>query len=285
MHGLGNDFVVIEKIKNNFLLKLSPQLIKKLSDRNKGIGFNQLLLIENTNQINCDFHYSIFNSDGTEAEQCGNGARCIAMFLHLKKLIKKKKIKLSTKIQEIEAFILEKQLITINMGIPNFHPMNIPFNFNEKIKKYYKIKIDNNNFKISVVSIGNPHCIIEVDDIKDIEVQKIGSLISNHKLFPKKVNVSFMEKIDSTNIKLRVYERGVGETQACGTAACAAVVIGIRNNLLLNKKNITVILPGGKINVFWEDNEKSSIFMTGPSVHVYDGFINLNNFIKKNNLL
>lgn len=283
MHGLGNDFVVIEKIKKNHLLNLSSKLIKKLSDRNKGIGFNQLLLIEKTNQLNCDFHYRIFNADGMEVEQCGNGARCIAMFLKLKKFVKKKKIKISTNTQNIEALFLKKKLISINMGMPNFDPISLPFIIKEKIKKKYKIKINNTYFTLSVVSIGNPHCILEVNKLEKTEVKKIGSLISNHEFFPQKVNVSFMEKINSTKIKLRVYERGVGETKACGTAACAAVAIGIRNSFLSNKKNIKVILPGGNLNIFWSGQEENPIFMTGPAIHVYDGVLNLKNFIKENN--
>lgn len=285
MHGLGNDFIVIEKINKNHTLFLSSKLIHKLSDRHKGIGFDQLLLVEKTNKLNCDFHYRIFNADGVEVEQCGNGARCIAMFLKLKKFVKKNKINISTNTQNIEALFLKKKLISINMGPPNFDPNRIPFITKKKTKDKYKIRINNTYIKINVVSMGNPHCILEVKNLKNTEVKIIGSLISNHKFFPKKVNVSFMEKINSTKIKLRVYERGVGETQACGTAACAAVAVGIKNNILSNTKKVEVILPGGSITIFWSGKKKQSIFMTGTANHVYDGSINLKNFTKENNLL
>ncbi|AEH39947.1 diaminopimelate epimerase [Buchnera aphidicola (Cinara tujafilina)] len=267
MHGLGNDFMLVDNIENNFFF--SSQLVKKWSNRYQGVGFDQLLIIQNKKFSEADFHYCIINSDGTEAEQCGNGARCIAYYLFIIKN-KKNKICISTKNRYLYLEYLYKNFMKINMGCPIFSPSKIPFLYH-KIKFYYDIKIDNINYKISVVSMGNPHCVILVNNINDNLIQKIGYQVATHPLFPEGVNVGFMQIISKNKILLRVYERGVGETKSCGTGACAAAVIGIRNNLLCN--SVTVFLSGGQLEIIWKGGLNDNVYMSGEAVHVYDGIL------------
>lgn len=275
MHGLGNDFMIIDTIRQKNL-NFSAEFIKKLSNRKTGVGFDQLLIVESAlkNSEDCDFNYRIFNSDGFEVEQCGNGARCFAIFVKLKGLTKKKIIKVSTKKNNIILKIKNNNLVSVNMGEPEFNPKNIIINNknNNIIKDYCYINVNEKTIKCSLVSVGNPHCIIEKKLLKNLKIEKIGSLLENHKLFPNKINVGFMQKIDRNNIKLRVYERGVGETQSCGSGACAAVAIGIKRGML-NKK-VNVHLLGGVLNISWK-GLSYPILMTGPATHVYDGIINI----------
>ncbi|CAL4044093.1 diaminopimelate epimerase [Buchnera aphidicola] len=268
MHGLGNDFMVIDNIRQN-MVNITSKLIFNLSNRNLGVGFDQLLLVNKSNDSTIDFYYRIFNADGSEVEQCGNGARCFAYFVYLKGLTKKNRIFVSTSTKRMELEIINHNQIKVNMGEPIFDPLLIPFLWMEK-KKYYSIKILNKNLLFSIVSIGNPHCVIIVKNLHTYPVESIGSLISNHTLFPEKINVGFMEIINSNHIALRVYERGVGETQACGSGACAAVAIGINNQLL--SERVKVSLSGGDLYINWKglDND---MYMTGPAIHVYDGHI------------
>ncbi|WMY96943.1 MAG: diaminopimelate epimerase [Arsenophonus sp.] len=269
MHSLGNDFMVVDAVNQNIFF--SSKLICHLSDRHKGIGFDQLLLVEAPYYPDFDFHYRIFNADGSEVFQCGNGARCLAHFVRLKKLSHKRNIKVSTKSGKMTLFILNNQDVCVKMGIPQFEPHKIPFKaFN--IKKKYKIKIKKKRILCGVVSIGNPHCVLQVENIDTTEVLLLGSLIEKHKCFPERTNVGFMQIINNKNIRLRVYERGVGETNACGSGACAAVAIGIQQGLL--QKNVTVDLPGGILKIFW-NGFGHSLFMSGPATHVYDGIINI----------
>ncbi|WMY95168.1 MAG: diaminopimelate epimerase [Arsenophonus sp.] len=269
MHSLGNDFMVVDGVTQNVFF--SSELICHLSDRHKGIGFDQLLLVEAPYDPNLDFHYRIFNADGREVFQCGNGARCFAHFVRLKKLIYKRKIKVSTKSGKITLCILKNQDVCVKMGIPQFEPDKVPFKA-FKVKKKYKIKIKKKRILCGVVSIGNPHCVLQVENIDNTEVLSMGGILEKHELFPERANIGFMQIIDDKNIRLRVYERGVGETKACGSGACAAVAIGIQQGLL--QKNVTVDLPGGILKVFW-NGLGHPLFMIGPATHVYDGIINL----------
>ncbi|WP_168893276.1 diaminopimelate epimerase [Enterobacteriaceae endosymbiont of Donacia marginata] len=269
MHALGNDFIIINNIKNIFFL--TKEIIQKLSNRYLGIGFDQLLLLELSLNKNIDFHYRIFNSDGNEVEQCGNGARCIALYLKIKKLTLKKKICLSTKNRLIYLKNLNNNLISVNMGVPLFNPKEIPFITNN-IKNTYKFYFQNKYIYFNVVSLGNPHCVIQVKDVLDTPVSLIGPFFENHKSFPKKINVGFMEYLNINNIKIRVFERGVGETMSCGSGACAAVAIGIKKNIL--SKKVYVHLTGGIIMISWQGGNHD-LYMQGSANYVYDGKISL----------
>ncbi|AWH90239.1 diaminopimelate epimerase [Buchnera aphidicola (Melanaphis sacchari)] len=267
MHGLGNDFMVVELINQDFIF--SPDIIKKLSHRNTGIGFDQLLLVEKSYNIEFDFHYRIFNSNGSEVEQCGNGARCIGLFLLLKGLTNKKKVIVSTKKNNIIINFLSNNLIQVNMGQPNFKIDQIS-TLNKKTCNDFSTKLLNKSLLCNLVSIGNPHCIIQVQSIKYAPVKKIARKIEKSLIFPKGINVSFMEIINKNHIKLRVHERDVGETQSCGSGACAAVAVGIAKNLLSN--NVKVNLLGGSLTINWKGFQKP-LYMTGSANHVFDGYI------------
>lgn len=268
MHGLGNDFVVIDGV--NQVIQLTPTFIKQLSNRHTGIGFDQLLLVEKPKSAAVDFTYRIFNADGSEVAQCGNGARCVTQFIHDKKLIDKNPIRIETSAGVLEATLQTDGLITVSMGVPTFVPTEIPFVTNE-VALTYSLQVDGEELKILPVAIGNPHCVLQVNDITQAQVEKIGFLLTKHPRFPLEVNVGFMEIINRTKINLRVYERGVGETQACGSGACAAVIAGRQLGLL--DEMVTVQLPGGELKVSWK-GEKKSVYLSGPAVNVFEGMIN-----------
>ncbi len=267
MHGLGNDFVVIDGVSQSIQLKNLS--IKQLANRHTGIGFDQLLLIAPSQQA--DFSCIIFNADGTEAEQCGNGMRCVARFIHENNLSHKKIITVETKAGISTLLIDDYEHIRVNMGNPGFEPSEIPFNADRE-RRLYEIPLDDGQpgFALAVLSMGNPHAILQVSSIKKFPVAKFGPQISTHRLFPKGVNVGFMEVVSANHIRLRTVERGSGETLACGSNACAAVVSGIRNNIL--EKKVRVELALGDLWVEWE-NEKDPVFLTGPAAHVFSGKI------------
>ncbi|WP_168919460.1 diaminopimelate epimerase [Enterobacteriaceae endosymbiont of Donacia thalassina] len=267
MHALGNDFVIINNIKKKFSLK--KEIIKKLSNRYLGIGFDQLLLLELSLNKCSDFHYRIFNSNGNEVEQCGNGARCLALYLKTKKLTIKNEICVSTKNRLIYIKILNDNIFSVNMGVPLFNPKDIPFITNN-IKNTYRIFFQKKYIYFNVVSLGNPHCVIQVQDLLNTPVSLIGSFFEKNKLFPQKINVGFMQYLNRNNIKLRVFERGVGETNACGSGACAAAAIGIKKNFL--SKKVYVHLTGGIIIISWKGSN-NNLFMKGNANYVYDGEI------------
>ncbi|QJC31228.1 diaminopimelate epimerase [Enterobacteriaceae endosymbiont of Macroplea mutica] len=269
MHALGNDFVITNNIQQTLILNSS--IIKQLSNRHTGIGFDQLLIAEMPNVANIDFNYRIFNANGTEVEQCGNGARCLALYLKKKGLITKNNILVSTKNRVLKIKFLDKNIICVNMGIPLFLPKEIPYITN-KIQDNYKIKLHNKYIYFNVVSMGNPHCVIQVSSIENYPVKLIGSFIENNSIFPNKVNVNFMEIVNNQNIKLRVYERGVGETYSCGSGACASVAVGIKKKLLSH--NVQVHLIGGYVKVTW-DHVTNNVFLLGTACHIYDGNINI----------
>ncbi|MCG3758196.1 diaminopimelate epimerase [Vibrio cincinnatiensis] len=265
MHGLGNDFMVVDCITQNVFF--SPELIRRLANRHTGVGFDQLLVVEAPYDPETDFHYRIFNADGSEVEQCGNGARCFARFVRMKGLTNKYQLSVSTKKGKIILSIEEDDQITVNMGEPEFEPSKIPFRA-KQAEKTYIMRVDEQTLFCGAVSMGNPHVVTVIEDVTTADVQTLGPLLESHERFPERVNAGFMQVIDRQHIKLRVYERGSGETQACGSGACAAVAVGIAQGLLDN--TVTVQLPGGHLEIRWQGPGKP-LYMTGPATHVFDG--------------
>lgn len=274
MHGLGNDFVVIDAISQS--VRLSPERIRYIADRHFGIGCDQILLVEIPESSAVDFRYRIFNSDGSEVENCGNGARCFARFVRDRKLTGKKLIKVETAGGIIELNVQDDEQVSVNMGVPRLNPEQIPFIGENKTSLVraltYPLPVAGNQLQISAVSMGNPHAVLLVDDVKTAEVEKLGPLVERHAQFPARVNAGFMQVISRDEINLRVYERGAGETLACGTGACAAVVAGRLRGLLNDK--VKVNLPGGSLRIEWPD-ESSPVMMTGPAEFVFHGQIKL----------
>ena len=269
MHGLGNDFVVIDAI--NQLIALTPEQIRRLSDRHFGIGFDQLLLVEKPVSDNADFKYRIFNADGGEVSQCGNGARCFARFVRDKKLSDKDEIRVDTGSGQLLLRFNEDGLITVNMGIPKHKPTEIPL-LAERESLLYNITVNGIEQAFGAVSMGNPHAVLRVNDAETAPVADWGKQLESHAVFPERANIGFMQIVDRNHIKLRVYERGAAETLACGSGACAAVVIGIALNLLAPK--VSVELPGGELQISWSGRGEP-VFMTGPAVSVFEGSIRL----------
>nr|VUD27945.1 diaminopimelate epimerase [Salmonella sp. NCTC 7297] len=223
MHGLGNDFMVVDAVTQNVFF--SPELIRRLSDRHLGVGFDQLLVVEPPYDPELDFHYRIFNADGSEVSQCGNGARCFARFVRLKGLTNKRDIRVSTANGRMVLSVTEDELVRVNMGEPNFEPAQVPFRAN-KAEKTYIMRAAEQTILCGVVSMGNPHCVIQVDNIDTAAVETLGPVLESHERFPERANIGFMQVVRREHIRLRVYERGAGETRACGSGACAAVAVG-----------------------------------------------------------
>ncbi|AEC17865.1 MULTISPECIES: diaminopimelate epimerase [Gallibacterium] len=269
MHGLGNDFMVVDGITQS--VYFSEDVIRRLADRNRGIGFDQLLLVEPPYDPELDFHYRIFNADGSEVEQCGNGARCFARFVRLKGLTNKKEINVSTAKGKIVLIVNDDETVRVNMGEPIWEPAKVPFIAN-KFEKNYILRTDIQTVLCGVVSMGNPHCVLQVEDVKTANVEQLGPLLEHHERFPARANIGFMQVLNRKQIKLRVFERGAGETQACGTGACAAVAVGIMQGLLDNQ--VEVELPGGKLMIEWQ-GVGYPLYMTGDATFVYDGNIQL----------
>ncbi|MFA6053595.1 MAG: diaminopimelate epimerase [Methylobacter sp.] len=269
MHGLGNDFVVIDAI--NQRIKLTAKKIRFMSDRHFGIGFDQLLLVEKPVSDNADFKYRIFNADGGEVAQCGNGARCFARFVRDKNLSDKNEIRVDTNSGQLLLSFNEDGLITVNMGVPRHSPAEIPL-LAEEEARFYTVSVNGTEKAFGAVSMGNPHAVIEVHDIKTAPVSELGQALESHPFFPERANIGFMQVMDRQHIKLRVFERGTGETLACGSGACAAAVIGIEHNLL--DHDVSVDLPGGQLTIHWPGRGKP-VLMTGPAVSVFEGQIDL----------
>ncbi|MEZ5573463.1 MAG: diaminopimelate epimerase [Halioglobus sp.] len=269
MHGTGNDFVVIDLISQHY--RLRSRDVRKLADRHFGVGCDQVLVVEAPQNPHVDFRYRIYNADGNEVEQCGNGARCFARFVRDKKLTSKKVISVETSAGIIELRVLPNQDVEVNMGAPEFEPRNIPFAAAAKAASY-PLLVDAKEMEIGAVSMGNPHAVLRVNSIARAEVERLGPLIEAHPDFPQRVNAGFMQIVSDSEIKLRVYERGVGETLACGTGACAAVVYGISRGWL--RESVTVALPGGKLHVSWA-GEGQPVIMTGPTAIVFEGTIKI----------
>ena len=266
MHGLGNDFMVIDGI--NQTISLTPEQIRSWSDRRFGIGFDQLLLVEKPMTDQAEFLYRIYNADGSEVEQCGNGARCFARFVVDKGLTSSTVIPVETKTGLIKLKLLG-DLVEVDMGAPSFNPATLPFDA-EAIADEYLLDVHGIALKIGAVSMGNPHAVLRVDDVNKADVETLGPAIESHLRFPNRVNVGFMQVIDRTHIDLRVYERGAGETLACGTGACAAVVSGIQRGWLDDE--VEVSLPGGLLTISWL-GDGSPVLMTGPATTVFEGQI------------
>lgn len=269
MHGLGNDFIVVDAVTQNIFL--SKEQISYLADRHTGIGFDQLLMVEAPYDPELDFHYRIFNADGSEVEQCGNGARCFARFVRIKGLSNRYRLGVSCRGGKLQLKHERGGQITVSMGVPQLNPAKVPFNA-KKQEINYILRTEDQTVLCGVVSMGNPHCVVTVDNIKTAAVDTLGPALSTHERFPQDTNVGFMEIVSRNYIKLRVYERGVGETRACGTGACAAVVVGQLQGQL--DQSVTVELPGGKLKINWRSGDRQ-LKMSGPAVHVYDGQIRL----------
>jgi diaminopimelate epimerase len=273
MHGIGNDFIVLDHTKSPF--QLTKEIIQSLSHRQLGIGFDQLLVVENSTLKDVDFKYLIFNQDGGEVEQCGNGARCFYRFVKDNHLTDKASIRVETKSGVIELTEDHEHMIEVNMGEPIFNPKLIPF-ISDTEKNEYSISIDLPDQKglinIAALSMGNPHAVITVKDINKAHVKTLGAYLESHALFPKRVNVGFMEIVTPHHIRLRVFERGVGETLACGTGACAAAVSGIKRHLLTTP--VKVDMTGGSLSIDWK-GDTNPVMMKGPAVTIYEGDIEI----------
>ncbi|HHJ81009.1 MAG TPA: diaminopimelate epimerase [Candidatus Tenderia electrophaga] len=268
MHGLGNDFVVIDAI--NQRINLSSEQIRFIADRHFGIGCDQLLLVEGPTS-HADFRYRIFNADGGEVEQCGNGARCFARFVHDQGLTNKDEISVETKTGIIYPRLESNGQVSVNMGTPQFDPAALPF-LADAQQPNYQIMHQGEAINIGAVSMGNPHAVCKVSNINTAAVASLGPLISTHPDFPQGVNAGFMQVIDRGHIRLRVYERGAAETLACGTGACAAMVIGRQWGEL--DDSVKVDLPGGQLLIRWQ-GDAEPVWMTGPATHVFEGKIEI----------
>lgn len=269
MHGLGNDFMVVDLISQRAYLR--DEQIRQLADRHFGIGFDQLLLVEPPRQPDMDFRYRIFNADGGEVENCGNGARCFARFVIDQRLTHKTEFKVETLGGPLTLKVTDDGRVRVDMGAPRFAPKEIPF-VADSDEPLHQLEIDERTVSFSVASMGNPHAVLEVDDVESAPVAELGPKLQQHPSFPRQANIGFMQ-IDSAHaIRLRVYERGAGETLACGTGACAAVACGIRRGVL--QSPVEVELRGGRLTLEWQGGE-TAIIMTGPAERVFDGRIAL----------
>ncbi|OAI28763.1 MULTISPECIES: diaminopimelate epimerase [Methylomonas] len=269
MQGLGNDFVVIDAINQS--VRLDARQIRFIADRHFGVGCDQLLLVESPVSENADFKYRIFNADGSEVAQCGNGARCFARFVLDQSLTSKRSIVVDTDAGQLVLNANEDGDITVNMGVPRFEPKQIPLLMPEEAL-VYTVFLNGDQVTFSALSMGNPHAIICVEDIETAPVSALGKVLESHPLFPERVNVGFMKIMDRQSVKLRVYERGAAETLACGSGACAAAVAGIERGAL--ERVVSVQLPGGSLKIAWQ-GRGHSVYMTGPAVSVYEGQIEL----------
>ncbi len=265
MHGLGNDFVVIDATAAR--VDLAAAQLRCIADRHFGVGCDQILMVEPARTPDTDFYYRIFNADGGEVEQCGNGARCFVRYVHEHGLTAKTVIRVGTLGGVIEPRLEADGQVTVNMGVPVFEPARIPFAA-PLPAPFYDLVVDKNTIKINVLSMGNPHAVQVVADVDAAPVTTQGPLIETHPRFPQRVNAGYLQVVDRTHIRLRVYERGAGETLACGTGACAAVVAGIQRGLL--DARVTVSTRGGDLVIVWAGGGEP-VLMTGPAVTVFDG--------------
>lgn len=265
MHGLGNDFMVVDGISQRFVV--SEYNLPELADRKTGIGFDQLLLVEAPTRRGNAFKYRIFNADGTEVSQCGNGARCFARFVKDQGLTDLNEFWVETNAGRIMLSVLEDGRIRVNMGIPGFAPAQIPLAVDTQSTEY-ALEFEDNTLMFSALEIGNPHALFQVESVANAPLETLGPLLQDHPLFPERVNVGFFECLSNEQINLRVFERGVGETRACGSGACAAVIAGINLGLLAEK--VTVNLSGGSLEIEYA-GEGEPVYLTGPATTVYHG--------------
>ena len=269
MHGLGNDFVVIDAVRRP--VTLSPEQIRRLAHRRLGVGCDQVLLVAPAQSPAADFRYRIFNADGSEAETCGNGARCFARFVHERGLTDKRELVLETLAGPLRTTLLEDGQVRVDMGVPRFEPAEIPF-LASTTASVYTLPVGEETVEISVLALGNPHAVLLVEDVEQAPVARLGPAIGAHERFPRGVNVGFLQVVDEHHGRLRVYERGSGETLACGSGACAAAVAGMRRGLL--RTPVEIRLPGGPLSIQWS-GEGHSVMMTGPATFVFEGTITL----------
>jgi diaminopimelate epimerase len=269
MHGLGNDFVVLDLITQS--VRLDAQLIRFLADRHRGIGCDQLLVVEPPTDPEMDFLYRIYNQDGSEAQQCGNGARCVAKFIRDRRLSAKRRLRVETLGGPISMSCGKGNVVTVSMGIPRLSPQEIPFTASRQAT-VYTLEACGQPVEISAVSMGNPHAVLVVDDVETAPVATLGPVLEQHPDFPERTNVGFMQVLDRGEVRLRVFERGAGETMACGSGACAAVVAGRIRGLL--DERVRVHLPGGFLQIEWR-GEGEPLMMTGPATTVFEGQIAL----------
>jgi diaminopimelate epimerase len=269
MHGLGNDFMVVDLISQ--YAHIQPRHVKQWGDRHTGIGFDQLLLVEAPQSPDVDFRYRIFNADGSEVEQCGNGARCFARFVLDKRLTVKKNIRVETKGGIIELKVVADNQITVDMGPPRLRPEEIPFQADTQALSY-AVEVDGQAYELAVVSMGNPHAVLRVEQVDSAPVQRLGAKLELHSRFPQRVNVGFLQVCDRQHGRLRVWERGAGETQACGTGACAAAVAAIRQGWM--DSPLELELPGGSLSIQWS-GPGHPVSMSGPAVRIYEGQVRL----------
>ena len=282
MHGLGNDFMVIDNRAQSY--QLNPDIIRRWANRKTGIGFDQLLMVQEPSVDGALFDYRIFNADGLEVEHCGNGARCFARYVTDRGMTDASSIPVNTLAGLLTLRLLDNGEVTVNMGVPHFAPAQIPLLANAEHVQY-RLPLSTNQATASdgivtqsnsqldqvhfgAASIGNPHAVVLVDDVDTAPVETLGPILESHAVFPARVNVSFMQVLTDNEVRLRVFERGVGETAACGTGACASVAVGVRQSLL--QREVTVILRGGKLTIVWPKNNKT-IEMTGPCSTVFEG--------------
>jgi diaminopimelate epimerase len=269
MHGLGNDFVVLDALACP--LELTSEQLKRIADRHFGVGCDQVLQVEPPRQPDTDFYYRIFNADGGEVEQCGNGARCFVRYVRDRGLTAKRELRVGTRAGVIVPRLEDDGRVTVDMGVPEFEPSRIPFEAPARATSY-ALEVDGRRLEISALSMGNPHAVQVVPDIERAPVAAEGPLIERHPRFPQRVNAGYMQIVSRRRILLRVHERGAGETLACGTGACAAVVAGVERGLL--DREVTVTARGGDLGISWA-GEGKPVMMTGPAESVFEGEIEL----------
>ena len=269
MHGLGNDFVVLDALAHP--VSLSTEQLRRIADRHFGVGCDQILLVELPRLADTDFHYRIFNADGGEVEQCGNGARCFARYVRDHRLSAKSEIRVGTRSGVIVPRLEADGQVTVNMGVPDFEPARIPFAAAARALTY-NLEASGRRVEISALSMGNPHAVQIVADIERAPVAEEGPLIEHHASFPQRVNAGYLQVVSRRRILLRVHERGAGETLSCGTGACAAVVAGIMRGLL--DREVTVTTRGGDLGISWA-GAGEPVMMTGPAVTVFEGEIEI----------
>ena len=269
MQGAGNDFVVVDATRTPF--KPTPDLLARLADRRFGVGCDQILVIEPAQESGVDFNYRIYNADGSEVGQCGNGSRCLARFIRDHRLSAKDMIRVRTQTSVLDLYLLDDGEVRVNMGVPNLEPAQVPFiGATARAPRYALTPDGSARVEFAAVSMGNPHAVIEVVDVEHEPVERIGRALQADTAFPESVNVGFLQIIDERNVTLRVYERGAGETLACGSGACAAVVAGRLWSRLAEQVNVRV--RGGMLRIEWA-GEGQPVWMTGPAVAVFTGEI------------
>jgi diaminopimelate epimerase len=273
MHGLGNDFMVLDLVTQD--VPLDADRVRAWADRHTGVGYDQLLTIEAPSDPHADFRYRIYNADGSEVEQCGNGARCVARLINELKLSPKQRLRFQTSNGEIETRLLDPTSVEVDMGVPRFGANAVPFAPQAAVcadGNRYRLECDAGTFEVIPLSMGNPHGVIFVDEISEAPVAEVGAALTAHPFFPARANIGFCQIVDDGFIRLRVFERGVGETRACGTGACAAAVAGRLEHGLSDR--IKVSLPGGKVRISWP-GENAAVTMTGPATLVFLGTITI----------